>query len=322
MMKSLPPLKTLVPFYMVASELSFSRAADQLCVTHSAVSQSIKQLEAFLGKKLFVRTGNTVKLTPDGQVYVAHIKQALSMIHASTKNMLTCASDHVISVNMLSSYAMKWMIPKLESFKVQYPSYQLNLSSEWRHTDFLLESVDIALYYGHGDWPSLHANLLCMERMALFASPDYIANQHGFGHDIGHDVGRDIGHDIGMDDWVAANTFLYVQSKLRDDNLSLWFKGMGRAEPSQSSRLYFQNTMQALQAAQHGAGLIAANEMFLENELANGSLVKVVPDVVETGNGYYVVCPLPCVGMQKIIDFSTWLLTHADEKMISPSKDD
>jgi len=290
-MKPMPPLKSLVPFHTVASHLSFSRAAEELCVSHSAISQSIKHLEDFFGKQLFHREKNKIMLTKHGEKYFRQIDEALSIIQTATKKLLSESNKNAITVNMLSSFAMRWLIPRIQNFQKKFPNYELRLCSEWRHIDFEKEDIDIALYYGDGNWPSLKSELIFNEEIAVLASPALIPKNN----------------KITMDDLLEKFKFLYVKALLREDYFTIWFREQARLEPDESSRIYFQNTLQALQAAIHGTGLIAVNIHFLKDEIDQGSLVKVVSETVLTGNAFYLVYPDEPHIKEKVQDFKEWL---------------
>jgi len=294
-MKPMPPLKALIPFHAVARHLSFSRAAEELCVSHSAISQRVKHLEDFLDKKLFHRNKNKILLTENGEQYFQQIDDALSIIQTATKKLLSESNKNAITINMLSSFAMRWLIPRVQNFQRKFPNYELRLCSEWRNIDFEKEDIDIALYYGDGNWPSLKSELIFKEDIAILASPTLIPKKN----------------KITIDKLLGEFKFCYVQALLREDNFTLWFGETDYPEPEESSRIYFQNTLQALQAAIHGAGIVAANIHFLKDEIEEGSLVKIVTETVETGNAFYLVHPDESHIKEKVQVFKEWLLSEA-----------
>jgi LysR family transcriptional regulator, glycine cleavage system transcriptional activator len=294
-MKSIPPLNSLISFHAVASHLSFSRAAEELCLSHSALSQSVKKLEEFLGEKLFNREKNQIQLTKCGESYFQQIDESLSIIQTATKRIISKPSKKIITVNMLSSFAMKWLIPRIQLFQQKFPDYELRLCSEWRHVDFNKEDVDLALYYGTGDWNGLASHLIFDEELAILAKPSLISEES----------------KVTIDKLLKRYKFLYVKAVQREDNLTTYFKQTNTTEPPKSSRIYFQNTLQSLQAAAHGTGMIAANIHFLKDELKEAALAQVVDKTVATGKGFYLVNPVATMDDEKVKAFRDWLLSVA-----------
>ena len=114
----LPPLKTLLPFVAAAKHLSFSKAAKELFVTHSAISQSIKQLENFLGDILFIRGPKYMKLTRIGENYAKEINKALFIIEQSSSKICQ-ESNQKVSINAITTFNLHWLIPKLGKLQQQ-----------------------------------------------------------------------------------------------------------------------------------------------------------------------------------------------------------
>ncbi len=293
-MQPMPPMKLLLPFAAVAKHLSFTQAAEELCVTHSAISQNIKSLEDYFNKKLFMRTNHTVALTTDGQEFLQQIQEPLKKIQQATQSLLSNRTEAILTVNMLSSFVMYWLISHMQSFQSQYPQYELRLSSEWRHTEFQQEDVDVAVYYGDGEWPGLSSHLLFAEELAIFAKPELIPAKT----------------ITALADLAKHFKFLYVKANKRPDNFSLLFQQAQVPEPPQTQRIYFQNTMQALQAAINGLGLIAAHPQFIQDKLSSGILMP-LPDInIKTGKNYYLVYPQERATTPKIKDFKEWILAE------------
>ena len=126
----MPPLKALPAFIAVAKHLNFTKAADELYVTHSAISQSIRNLEDFLGVKLFNRTPNKqTMLTIQGERYFAEIHKAMNAIVAATERELGITTSKRLTVNVLMTLTMHWLIPRIPVFQVNHPNIDLRLST-------------------------------------------------------------------------------------------------------------------------------------------------------------------------------------------------
>lgn len=138
----LPPLKSLPVFVAVAHHLSFTRAAEALCVTHSAISQSIKHLESFLEVQLFIRDKSNVALTEDGRYFYEKISESLRIVDKATRRLKRAQSTSMITFNLLTALSTRWLITRLPNFQMQYPHIDLRLSTLGRDVDFSYDDVD------------------------------------------------------------------------------------------------------------------------------------------------------------------------------------
>lgn len=121
MSKRLPPLNALRVFDAAARHLSFTRAADELFVTQAAVSHQIKSLEDFLGLKLFRRRNRSLLLTEEGQSYFQDIKEIFSQLTEATRKLQARSAKGALTVSLLPSFAIQWLVPRLSSFNSAYP---------------------------------------------------------------------------------------------------------------------------------------------------------------------------------------------------------
>ena len=121
MSKRLPPLNALRVFDAAARHLSFTRAADELFVTQAAVSHQIKSLEDFLGLKLFRRRNRSLLLTEEGQSYFQDIKEIFSQLTEATRKLQARSAKGALTVSLLPSFAIQWLVPRLTSFNSAYP---------------------------------------------------------------------------------------------------------------------------------------------------------------------------------------------------------
>ena len=162
-MRDLPPLKTLPVFEAVAKHLSISKAADELCVTHSAVSQAIKHLEGSLNVLLLKRDKRNMELTPLGKEFLLAVKNGLDNIESGMVRLQKRHDPHAIAINMPTSFATTWFIPQLNAFEIQHPDYHLTINTPAKIIDFATEPLDGAIYFGTGHWPDLIAEKLFPE---------------------------------------------------------------------------------------------------------------------------------------------------------------
>src|SRR6202008_4797149 len=151
----LPPLNALKAFEAAARHESFTRAAEELCVTQGAVSHQVKALEAELAIKLFNRERQRLIITEAGRQYLAVVRDALDRIAVGTERLLQRQSSGVLTVSTSPDFAAKWLVHRLGRFAEAYPGIELRVSATLHHVDFAREDVDIAVRHGEGDWPGL-----------------------------------------------------------------------------------------------------------------------------------------------------------------------
>ena len=144
MSKRLPPLNALRVFDAAARHLSFTRAAEELFVTQAAVSHQIKSLEDFLGLKLFRRRNRSLLLTEEGQSYFLDIKEIFSQLTEATRKLQARSAKGALTVSLLPSFAIHWLVPRLSSFNSAYPGIDVRIQAVDRQEDKLADDVDLA----------------------------------------------------------------------------------------------------------------------------------------------------------------------------------
>ena len=173
----LPPLLALRAFEAVARHLSFIKAANELSVTQSALSHQVHKLEQHLGKPLFIRRTRAIDLTLDGQHYYDQIRPALDAIAAATRGQRAAPRASVLRIGVLASFATLWLAPRLAEFLQRYRHIQVELLPAIQLANVANAEVDLAIRYGKGDWPDVHATRLMAETLSPVCSPGFKASQ-------------------------------------------------------------------------------------------------------------------------------------------------
>ncbi|MDJ0777038.1 MAG: LysR family transcriptional regulator [Gammaproteobacteria bacterium] len=152
-MKDLPPLQWLRVFEASARHLSFTRAAEELNITQSAVSQQIKLLENFIGSALFIRRPRALQLTPAGKNYLPDVQRAIELLRASTRSNFLRSEQHRITLRCNWSFASLWLIPRLPDFTRAHPGISLNIVPVMWETDYAAstDSIEIRFASGSGE---------------------------------------------------------------------------------------------------------------------------------------------------------------------------
>ena len=171
MPRSLPQLNAVRAFEAAARHVSFTRAAEELCVTQGAVSHQVKALEAELGVKLFNRERQRLIITDAGRDYLAVVRDALDRIAMGTERLVQRQSSGMLTVSTSPDFAAKWLVHRLGRFAEAHPAIDLRVSATMHHVDFAREDVDLAVRHGDGHWPGLHVTRLCGEQLFAVCSP-------------------------------------------------------------------------------------------------------------------------------------------------------
>ncbi|TIU40470.1 MAG: LysR family transcriptional regulator, partial [Mesorhizobium sp.] len=146
-----------------ARHRNFTRAGEEQFITASAVSQRVKSLEDQLRFKIFERGGNAVSLTPEGETYVARVREALERIVAASMEATGQSQAHVLRICVLPTFAARWLFPRLMTFQQQYPDIEMRVSTSYATHEFATSEYDLEIRYGDGNFPGLTSELLFKE---------------------------------------------------------------------------------------------------------------------------------------------------------------
>jgi LysR family transcriptional regulator, glycine cleavage system transcriptional activator len=174
--RHLPPLNALRAFEAAARLGSFSKAADELFVTHGAISRHVRGLEDWLGRKLFERLNRRVVLTPAGKTYLAEIGAALDRIAVATMRQLEPGRHRLLRVNALATFTMRWLIPRLSAFQIAHPTIEIRLTTSNERIPALTEPFDVVIRGGPDVVPGYAAKPFLAERRIPVCSPRLLAH--------------------------------------------------------------------------------------------------------------------------------------------------
>jgi len=294
----LPSLTGLQVFEAAARHLSFTQAASELNVTQTAVSHQIRRLEEQLGVRLFVRHNRKLTLTREAAEYLPSIRTAFEDMRLATDRLRRFRPHDVLTVSTTMSLAAKWLVPRLGGFQEANPGVEVRISTSMRLVDFRHEEIDVAVRFGHGNWPGLHAQWLMAEDIFPVCSPSLLAGPK----------------PLMRPEDLAQHTLLHVDS--RRDEWQLWLTAAGvpgslAARPS----LSFDQRLMALQAAMDGLGVALGYQRIVEADLAAGRLVVPFNNIRATEHqaGYYIVAPSETADVPKIARFRDWLMKSVDK---------
>lgn len=293
MARSVPPLNPLHVFDAVARLGSLTKAAAELCVTHSAVSRQLATLEQYLGVTLFEREPRGVKLTKVGATYHKAVGPAFASIAAATESIVGKAEGEPLRLSVYNTFAAKWLMHRLQRFEQRYPAIPVEISTTVAPMNFNEVEVDAAIQFGDGNWSGIASEHLFDDVIEPVCSPALLRN----------------GPPLKQIADLAQHRLL--QSRYRRRDWFDWLEAVGHGELEglvKQQRGGFQNSLLAYQAAIEGLGVVIGQTRLLENDLAAGTLVRPFKKPVKRELGYYLLMPEGRRPSRKIAAFRAWLL--------------
>lgn len=173
----LPSLNAVRAFEAVARHGSFSRAADELAVTHGAVSRQVRSLEQQLGVTLLRRTVKGAEATVPGETLARAAGQAFATLRAGVVAVSEREDAKTLSVSLATSLALKWLVPRLPDFRARHPEVSILLDTNDGVVDLRGSMIDVALRLGEGTWSGVHSERLTNDELVAVASPNLIGAQ-------------------------------------------------------------------------------------------------------------------------------------------------
>lgn len=285
----LPSLNGLRAFETVARHMSFTKAAEELSVTQTAVSHQIRRLEAELGVPLFLRLNDGLALSEDGQAYLPGIRAAFHELRYSTEQLLESRDKSVLTISTLVSFASKWLLPRLPSFQQAFPAIDVRISASTERVDFRKDAIDAAIRYGRGDWKGLRADFLMSDEVFPVCSPA-------------------LAQTLCAPADLANHTLLQVSGVTAGDWIA-WLRAASQPpQLAEGPRMTFDLAMMAVQAAVDGQGVCIGRSTYVEDDLRAGRLVAPFGLRLKDELGFYLVTPDETAQSKKIVAFRTWLL--------------
>ena len=265
--RDLPPLSALRAFAAVAELGGFSQAARALNVTHAAVAQQVRALEARMDLPLVARDGRGMALTAEGQQLAQALNEGFGTIAAGVAALRAGGSDRPVRITLTASFASQWLMPRLKEFWDLHPDIALSLHPDARVSDLRRDGMDLGIRYGNGDWPGVSARFLAPARMAIAAAPDLLEGR-----------GNLAIAEMQEMEWILARDWPEQENYLRSLGL----------DPQTLSRTDFVNEELSLAAARQGLGLVVESLALMEDDLEEGRLI-LLHDSKDRLPAYFIV---------------------------------
>ena len=285
MARKLPPFAAVRAFEAAARHESFKDAAEELCLSPSAISHQIRALEDYLDTKLFERDGNRLRLTLTGRTYAPRLTHLLDAFEATTADVAS-SDDRQLRVLTTPGFAARWMVPRLDRLPFGR-QVRLRVSVGAPSTDFATNDADVVIQWGDEPVDGLRVEPLMQSARYPVAHPDYVARMS-----IKHPrdlTGATLMRDEVMDAWEA------------------WFRIAGVVPPKTLKGPTFPNCEIATTAAEQGQGVALAYDAMVRDTVASGRLVRLFEHVTMPVAIYAVAYPEHRASDPMIRTFSDWI---------------
>lgn len=284
-----PSMSVLLAFEAAARHESYTRAAQELHLSQSAVSRQVQTLEQLLGVSLFRRVGRRVMLTDVGRRYHVEVHEALGRIRSASLQAMSHQAAGSLRVATLPTFGSTWLLPRLHDFYQQHPDVTLHIHSRIGKLDFDVEPLDAAITVGMEPWPGVESVLIAKEVLQAVYCP-----QSTLSESI-------------VPAWAHEQTLLTVAS--HSQSWSSWFSHYQLDHRRMRLGPSFELTSHLLQAVRARIGLGLVPLMLVQNELSRGELVA-LGEPIDSGRAYYLAYPKHNASLPALQVFRTWLLQN------------
>jgi LysR family glycine cleavage system transcriptional activator len=293
----LPAFNLFRTFDAAARHGSFRNAADELCITPSAVSQQIQRLEGSLGVKLFRRLPRRIELTRDGASLATSVREALALLSTAIDHLTREQSGSTICVNVAPGLGSGWLVPRLPDFRARHPDVAIMLQASNEDVDFPRQDVDVAVRWGNGHWPGVRAVRLLKDFVFPVCSPDFRERYRLFG----------------LEDLSNLSGVTQLHVTVQGNSWRDWFAAAGCANIAFRDILYFSDATLMLRAAIQGQGICLSSYLLVESELQSNRLMRPFDVELELSEGYYVLTDRRSDDRPAIAWFRDWIQEQAQQ---------
>lgn len=285
--RDLPPLSALRAFSAYAQTGNLQKAGDALGVSHAAVSQQIRNLEAHMGVALLDRAGRQAHLTQAGRALADVLESSLAAIAHQVRALTQADETRALVVSTTPSFAANWLVPRLAGFRALHPKLDVVIDANPNVTELGMGGPDVAIRFGQGKWAGFDVSLLTKTRRVAVAAPEFVSEDRPTSP---ADLAR----------------FPLLQ-EVGTSESSLWLAKHGVADAGQGGNIILPGNL-TLDAARTGQGITVTAEIWVLSDLEEGRLVKLFED--DEDFGYFVVTR-PGVLRPALRAFIKWLKTQS-----------
>lgn len=293
MRRNIPSTAALTAFEAAARHQSYTKAADELAVTQSAVCRQIASLETFLGVRLFRRSRRGVALTEAGLAYSRAVAARLDEVERDTLELMARGGEgRTLELGVVPTFATKWLLPRLPSFMQRHAGVHVNLTSRTRPFLFEGSGLDAAIHAGEARWPGTEGVFLMHEELVAVCSPRLLGGRRA----------------LGKADWRRQPL---LQQSTRPYVWRQWFASMGLEVEGDLAGPRLELFSMLAEAAVHGMGIALIPPFLVEDELRRGLLVKASPHRFASDRSYHLIYPEEQAENAALAAFRAWVVEQA-----------
>lgn len=301
MNRILPGTRALSTLESAGRHLNFTRAADELGLTPAAVSYQVKEIEERLGVVLFQRTSRSIRLTEAGRILIDASVEALDLLNkAAAKARKLSRGMTMLKVTVDPQFASKWLMRRVERFRVLHPDTELRFDISYEVRDFDQDDIDVAIRFGTGRYPGMRTHRLFDNIIIPVCSPRLLKS----------------GAPLAEPRDLLKHTLVHIEWSRQGvtwPNWRMWMAAAGVDDFDDSRTVVFGTSSDAVQAAVDGNAVALADFAMVANDLSEGRLVRpfdlgirIPPEFA-----YFVVYPEASAGDPRIAAFRDWIVDEA-----------
>jgi LysR family transcriptional regulator, glycine cleavage system transcriptional activator len=292
MRRNTPTIQQLLAFEALARHLALPATADELCVTTSAVSRSIAELERFLDLPLFDRAGRRFRLSAHGRDYLERVLPSLRALENASQAMRARRSgDGTLVLASVPTFTTKWLVPRLPELRRLHPGITLNFHRHLEGRDTHPPEIDAAIRYGIGDWPGVVCEYIAGREFAIVCAPGHLRGGRRTRHRLAD--ATLLQHQAVPDAWSACAR----QLELKD------------LRPPAGPR--FDQYSALISAACAGMGVGLVPHCLVTEELETRRLERLVDDTITLEHGHFLCYRQDRLEYTVLRQFRDWLVGHA-----------
>jgi len=288
----LPALATLQAFEAAVRHASYTRAANELHLTHGAISRHIATLEQRTGVRLFLRQGQSMQPTPAAHLLVQQVRQSLALLERSFTPPQRHAERQRVTLSVLPAFASRWLVPRLADFVSLHPDLDLTIDVRTAIADFEAGDADCAVRLGAGGWKNVQQRELFADEQFPVCAPTFR------GGDLPHDPHELIRCTLLGNPWLPWEP---------------WLDAAGIDHPQPRQRLEFTDSIVLLDAAVAGLGIAMGRGSLVEHDLAAGRLVRLGRISIRDPYTYWFVWPAKHPRAAALSRVGDWLAEQVRE---------
>lgn len=265
----LPSLRSLRVFQVAGRHLSFKLAAAELCLSASAVSHQVRNLEEHLGIELFVRRTRALEFTEAGRKYFTYLDGMFARLEAETAQLSAEASRSLIRLCVPPFFASEMLLPRLQSFQATAPDTDIRLATQPSLMKVHPAEADLSILLGDGDWPELITHRLFARRLIIGCAPSLAAG-------------------LDPQSYASLDGQTLIVHENRPQAWENWARALGIAPPRPGKVIRFDSMSAVVQAAAQGLGVAIVSWPLARNRFDSGELVRVFKQEVTTREHFYL----------------------------------